>query len=280
MPGTDGKQRIGILCWEGGQVAKGLLQLETLVGNSTNPASYAFPIVRKQVKGANVHTILENPDREVLKTMIGDAKAMVAADGVKAITTSCGFNAVFQRELASALDVPVFTSSLLQVPFVQQIVGEKGEVAIITAHKAALKPEHLEAVGITKTEGLHVFGLENCPEWGKMFTDFDAELDLEKIKGEVVGVAVSLVVDVAVADDDAAVVLVGPVVGQPDRGGAPGAHVLARGRAGGHPPPLPRGGVCVHEHQQGVRRRAQRNPPAGTGKTLGVRRSRRLGGNR
>ena len=182
MPGTDGKQRIGILCWEGGQVAKGLLQLETLVGNSTNPASYAFPIVRKQVKGANVHTILDNPDREV-------AKAMVAADGVKAITTSCGFNAVFQRELASALDVPVFTSSLLQVPFVQQIVGEKGEVAIITAHKAALKPGHLEAVGITKTEGLHVFGLEECPEWGKMFTDFDAELDLEKIKGEVVGVA-------------------------------------------------------------------------------------------
>jgi len=99
VPGTDGKQRIGILCWEGGQVAKGLLQLETLVGNSTNPASYAFPIVRKQVKGANVRTILENPDREVLKTMIGDAKAMVAADGVKAITTSCGFNAVFQREL-------------------------------------------------------------------------------------------------------------------------------------------------------------------------------------
>ena len=111
------------------------------------------------------------------------------ADGVKAITTSCGFNAVFQRELASALDVPVFTSSLLQVPFVQQIVGERGEVAVITAHKAALKPGHLEAVGITKTEGLHVFGLEECPEWGKMFTDFDAELDLEKIKGEVVGVA-------------------------------------------------------------------------------------------
>ena len=189
MPGTDGKPKIGILCWEGGQVARGLLQLETLVGNSTNPASYAFPIVRKQVKGANVHTILENPDREVLRTMIGDAKAMVASDGVKAITTSCGFNAVFQRELASELDVPVFTSSLLQVPFVQQVVGERGEVAVITAHKAALKPGHLEAVGITKTEGLHVFGLEECPEWGKMFTDFDAELDLEKIKGEVVGVA-------------------------------------------------------------------------------------------
>ena len=113
----------------------------------------------------------------------------MAADGIRAITTSCGFNAIFQEELAEAVDVPVFTSSLLQVPFVQKIVGRGKEVAILTAKAAALKPGHLEAVGITKTEGLHVFGLEECPEWGKMFTDFDAELDLEKIKGEVVGVA-------------------------------------------------------------------------------------------
>ena len=182
------KAEIGILCWEAGHVPKGLVQLESLVGNSTNPDSYAFPVRFCRVKGANIETILENPSPAVLQTMIEEARAM-AADGIRAITTSCGFNAVFQRELASALDVPVFTSSLLQVPFVQQIVGEKGEVAIITAHKAALKPGHLEAVGITKTKGLHVFGLENCPEWGKMFTDFDAELDLEAVKGEVVGVA-------------------------------------------------------------------------------------------
>ena len=182
------KAEIGILCWEAGHVPKGLVQLESLVGNSTNPDSYAFPVRFCRVKGANIETILENPSPAVLQTMIEEARAM-AADGIRAITTSCGFNAIFQEELAEAVDVPVFTSSLLQVPFVQKIVGRGKEVAILTAKAAALKPGHLEAVGITKTEGLHVFGLEECPEWGKMFTDFDAELDLEKIKGEVVGVA-------------------------------------------------------------------------------------------
>ena len=37
------KPKIAILRWEEGQVPMGLLQLEHLPGNSTNPASYPFP---------------------------------------------------------------------------------------------------------------------------------------------------------------------------------------------------------------------------------------------
>ncbi|PKO57810.1 MAG: aspartate/glutamate racemase family protein, partial [Betaproteobacteria bacterium HGW-Betaproteobacteria-18] len=118
---------IGMLCWESGHVPRGLVQLESLVGNSTNPASYAYPVRFYHVKGANIHTILENPDREVLGRMIEAAKEMTTS-GIRAITTSCGFNAIFQNELADALDVPVFTSSLLQVPLAQKIIGGSGEV--------------------------------------------------------------------------------------------------------------------------------------------------------
>ena len=182
------KAEIGILCWEAGQVPRGLVQLESLVGNSTNPDSYAFPVRFCRVKGANIHTILENPSREVLRTMIAEAKAMVES-GVRAITTSCGFNAIFQEELSEVIDVPVFTSSLLQVPFAQKIVGVKGEVAILTAKAAALKPEHLAAAGITRTENLHVHGLENCTQWGKIFTSPDEDMDLEAVRREILGVA-------------------------------------------------------------------------------------------
>ncbi|HOV29099.1 MAG TPA: aspartate/glutamate racemase family protein [Synergistales bacterium] len=182
------KAEIGILCWEAGQVPRGLVQLESLVGNSTNPDSYAFPVRFCRVKGANIHTILENPSREVLQTMIAEAKAMVE-DGVRAITTSCGFNAIFQEELAEAVDVPVFTSSLLQVPFAQKIVGRKSEVAILTAKAAALKPEHLAAAGISRTDNLHIHGLEGCPQWSKIFTSPDEDMDLEAVRKEIVGVA-------------------------------------------------------------------------------------------
>jgi hypothetical protein len=180
--------RIGILCWETGHVPRGLMQLETLVGNSTNLASYDYPVRLKPVQGANVHTILENPDPAVLQTMIEDAKAMVA-DGIKAITTSCGFNAVFQRELAAAVNVPVFSSSLLQVPLVRQIHGPDSEICIITAKASALRAEHFRAVGIASQEGLVICGLEECKTWNQIFLAPDADVDLDAIEREVLGTA-------------------------------------------------------------------------------------------
>ncbi len=188
MTKETGTAKIGILCWETGQVPMGLRQLETLVGNSTNPASYDYPVRFHPVRGANVHTILENPDPGVLRTMIADAQTM-AAQGVKAITTSCGFNAIFQQPLAEAVSVPVFTSSLLQVPLVQRIHGPASEICIVTANAGALRPAHFSSSGITSTSGLHTVGLEQCQEWNRMFAEPDAEIDLAAIEQEVVGTA-------------------------------------------------------------------------------------------
>jgi hypothetical protein len=180
--------KIGILCWETGQVPRGLQQLETLRGNSTNPASYDYPVRLHPVRGANVHTILENPDRAVLATMIADTRTMVS-EGIKAITTSCGFNAIFQRELARAAGVPVLTSSLLQVPFVRLLYGPESEICIITANAGALGPAHLSSAGIANRDGLHVLGLEQCAEWNRMFAEPDAGIDLDLIEREVLGTA-------------------------------------------------------------------------------------------
>ncbi|MHB1201488.1 MAG: aspartate/glutamate racemase family protein [Polaromonas sp.] len=176
--------KIGILCWEKGQVPRGLLQLETLPGNSTNPASYEYAVRFHRVPGANAHTILENPDQAVLRTMIADARTMVS-EGIKAISTSCGFNAIFQQELAGAAGVPVFTSSLLQVPFAQRICGPDGEICILTANAGALGLAHLTSAGIASTDGLHILGLEQCAQWNKMFAEPDAEIDLDVIEQEV-----------------------------------------------------------------------------------------------
>ncbi|MEP6972031.1 MAG: aspartate/glutamate racemase family protein [Betaproteobacteria bacterium] len=183
MNPTD-NPKIGILCWETGHVPRGLMQLESLVGNSTNPASYGYPVRLKPVRGANVHTVLENPDRQVLARMIADARDM-ASDGILAITTSCGFNAIFQEELASAVGLPVFTSSLLQVPMVQRMLGPNSEVCVVTANAGALRGEHLRAAGIERTDGLHIVGLEQCSEWRRMFAEPDQDIDLTRIAQEV-----------------------------------------------------------------------------------------------
>ncbi len=183
------KPKIAILRWEAGHVPEGLMQLETMPGNSTNLKSYPFPVKLVHVEGANVETIITHPSKEVLARMIKIAKTLAAEDGIQAISTSCGFNAIFQKELAEALDIPVFTSALLMVPFVQNMIGKDKTVGVITANKSALTKEHFHACGITDDMHVEVMGLENAKEWSKIFDRPDEKFDIEAVSKEIMGVA-------------------------------------------------------------------------------------------
>ncbi len=178
---------LGVLRWEEGGSPKGLEQLESLVGNSTNPATYPFSVVFRRVKGANYHSVVEAPHIGLLDAMVSEGEKMVQL-GVRAIITSCGFNAIFQRELARALPVPVFTSALMQIPFILASIGEK-KLAVITASKSTLRLEHFRAVGVRDMHGIEVYGMEEMPEWSKISRFPHQPLAMEKVENEVVSLA-------------------------------------------------------------------------------------------
>jgi Asp/Glu/hydantoin racemase len=54
-------------------------------------------------------------------------------EGVAAICTNCGLTGNIQEELANAVDTPVFTSSLMQVPFVSRSLKKGKKVGILVA---------------------------------------------------------------------------------------------------------------------------------------------------
>ena len=182
---------IGILCWEEGCIPRGLVQLEKLPGNSTNPETFEFPVKYCRIKGANIHTILENPCQNILQSMIDETRKM-EEQGIRAITTSCGFNAVFQRELADSVSVPVFTSSLMQIPLVQNMLGKQQTVGVITAKKSALTEKHLQSVGIKNQISIHIEGLEACTEWNKIFSSPNEDIDIPTVENDVVHIACSM----------------------------------------------------------------------------------------
>src|SRR5215216_3062485 len=100
--------------------ALGILMLDTRFprppGDVGHAATWPFPVCYRIVQGAQPHRIMgETPDPALLAPFVEAARELEAA-GVRAITTSCGFLAAFQRELAAAVSVPVLTSALLQVP--------------------------------------------------------------------------------------------------------------------------------------------------------------------
>lgn len=180
--------KIAILRWETGHVPRGLLQLETMPGNSTNPASYPFPVRLVEVKGACVETVILHPSQELLNNMITLCR-LLKEEGICAITTSCGFNAIFQKELADKAGIPVFTSALLQVPFAQSIVGRNRSVGVITANRASLTRSHMEACNITNDMNVFVMGLENAPQWRKIFDEPDTPFDMSAVSREILDVA-------------------------------------------------------------------------------------------
>lgn len=178
---------LGILCWEEGGNPKGLEQLESLPGNSINPLTYPFPVLFKRVAGANYQSVLVAPDGRLVGAMVKAAESMIA-QGVRAIITSCGFNAIFQKELADALQVPVYTSALLQIPFIRASLG-MNKLLVITASKQDLKVEHFQAVGVMDMRGILIYGMEKMPEWSKISRSPDQPLSIEKIEDEVVSLA-------------------------------------------------------------------------------------------
>jgi hypothetical protein len=129
----------------------GILMLEArfprIPGDMGNATTWPFPVLYRVVRGAT-------PQRVVLDGAAGlldDFKAAAAelvAQGAEAITTNCGFLSLFQAELAAHVRVPVATSALIQVPWVQALLPPGRRVGIITVSAASLTPRHLAAAGV------------------------------------------------------------------------------------------------------------------------------------
>ena len=147
----------------------------------------------ERIPGACGKTVIQDPDPAVMQRMI-DKAAELESMGVRCITTSCGFNAIFQKEISSALKIPFFSSSLVQIPFIRAMYGNSRDIIVITARKANLKEEHFNATGTYDMSGLHIYGMrEECGEWKKMGEDFNAELDLALLEEQFVTIVLNAV---------------------------------------------------------------------------------------
>ena len=128
----------------------GILMLQArfprIQGDMGNATTWPFPVLYRVVKGAS-------PQRVVLQGAAGllpdflEAAAELVSFGVEAITTNCGFLSLFQRELAAHVRVPVATSALMQMPWVQATLPPGKRVGVVTVSAASLTPGHLTAAG-------------------------------------------------------------------------------------------------------------------------------------
>ena len=158
------------------------------MGNAT---TWDFPVLYKVVKNASPDAVVRKGDRNLLDSFITAAREL-EEEGVRAITTNCGFLAMFHNEMAAAVDVPVFTSSLMQVPLVHAMLKPSQKVGIITINAKTLSQRHLGAVGVDKVPHV-ILGTEDEEEFTRAILGNEMELDVEKSKTELVKVATKLI---------------------------------------------------------------------------------------
>lgn len=127
----------------------GVLMLDTAfprpVGDIGHAATWPFPVLYRTVSGATPTEVVWDRDGAHLKAFI-DAALELQDAAVQIITTSCGFLAQFQQQLADALSVPVVTSSLIQVPLVASLIGPSRRVGILTV-STELGERHFRGTG-------------------------------------------------------------------------------------------------------------------------------------
>ena len=129
----------------------GILMLEArfprIPGDMGNATTWPFPVLYRVVKGASPEKVVLNGAAGLLGDFL-DAAADLVAQGAEAITTNCGFLALFQQELAAHVKVPVATSALMQVPWVQATLPPGQRVGVVSVSAQSLTPRHFAAAGV------------------------------------------------------------------------------------------------------------------------------------
>lgn len=175
----------------GGQVTYGfkigILMLDTTfprpIGDMGNALTWPYPVLYKVVKGAYVKKVVKEGDKALIPLFI-EAALELQASGVKAITTNCGFIALFQKEIQEVLSVPFLSSNLMQIPLVYSMFGEKGVIGVLTASKSTLTQRHFEGVNAEHVP-LAVEGMDDSEEFNKTIIQGEEVMDLDKMEYEI-----------------------------------------------------------------------------------------------
>lgn len=176
----------------------GILMLDLksplLPGNVGNALSYDFPVRYKVMKGmpADWWCDEQGPDEERCKLFIKYAKEL-EEEGVKAITTGCGYFAIYQEAAAKELSIPMFASPLLMAPMVSRMLPEnRKRLGIICSGQTHLSQgDFLEKVGVDRSKILvAIDGMEDAQEFHNLYvTEEKTVADYDLIEKEVLEVA-------------------------------------------------------------------------------------------
>ncbi|MCG8640894.1 MAG: aspartate/glutamate racemase family protein [Desulfobacterales bacterium] len=166
-------------------------QFPRIPGEMGNASTWGFPVFYKVVKGASPQKVVVENDPSLLEPFINAAREL-EKEGVSAVTTNCGFLAMFQKEMRQAVNIPLFSSTLMMVPMVYSMINPNQKVGIMTVNKSTLGDRIIQGAGCEHIPKV-IYGLENEEEFTNMILEDRLEMDVDKCRQEHVKIAKQLV---------------------------------------------------------------------------------------
>jgi len=142
-------------------------------GDVRNAIAYPFPIQYEIAEGVDIKQLVRGEDKGVLLRPVLAAARKLEHMRCRAIAAECGYFAWFQNEIAAAENVPVFSSSLMQVPMAQTLIGSDRVVGIPVSESNELHDRHLTSVGVQLGSNYVVGGAMDdgkCPQFNSLWT--------------------------------------------------------------------------------------------------------------
>ncbi|MEN1968715.1 aspartate/glutamate racemase family protein [Lentibacillus sp. N15] len=194
----DGKESKMITMKKGQYVAGysvGILYLDdcwypVLPGNVANLSTYDFPVRLKVVPNCNQKRIHVG-DPTLLDDIIKAAKEF-EEEGARAICAACGFFGNFQDKVADAVDIPVYLSSVIQLPWIKAGLKLDQNIGMLTADIYGITDDLFKSCGIANPDYVKVKGLGELPEFSAII-ESRGSFNNETVKKEVVQAALELV---------------------------------------------------------------------------------------
>jgi hypothetical protein len=172
----------------------GILMLETrfprIPGDMGNAETWPFPVLYKVVPGASPRRVVCGKAEGLLDEFLAAAAELVRL-GADGITTTCGFLSLYQSEIAAHVGVPVATSSLMQIPFIERVLPLGKRVGILTVSAANLTAEHLSAAGADPATP--VVGTDGGSEFSRVMINDEERLDVAAAERDILAAGDRLV---------------------------------------------------------------------------------------
>ncbi|HSV36652.1 MAG TPA: aspartate/glutamate racemase family protein [Ramlibacter sp.] len=173
----------------------GVLMLDTCfprpLGDIGHPGSFGVPVRHRIAGGAWPARVVTSAAALRAGGLLSTFRACaieLEREGARAITTSCGFLVLLQRELQEAVAVPLVTSSLLQLP---ALLAQQSQVGVLTISAVHLGQDHFLAAGVPaeRLGDVIVQGVDPSGEFAGAILANRPAMDLDKACADVVGAA-------------------------------------------------------------------------------------------